>query len=388
MSTVLVFGVVLLIAALISARAQRGILSTAVLFLMAGVVAGPGLLDLLSTTPSRRVPSLVAEVALFAVLFTDGMHLTLTQLRSAWRLPGRALFIGMPLTLVMIAALAHWVVGLPWPAAWLVGAALSPTDPVFAAALVGADHVPRRVRELLNIESGANDGLALPIIATLLAVNGAAQASFGLALGGAAMGVALGVAIAWCAVRLARARWFEVSGPYAPLGVLAIGLVVLGTTSLLHANEFLAAFAAGVTIASSSERARLAFAPVGELVSEVLKLGALLIFGAVLTPSLFATLRMQDYVFAGLVLVVARPAAMVVSLLGSRLERREIVAVAWFGPKGFASVFFGFLILEAGVPQAAQVFQLLALVIALSIVAHSSTDVLVARGFRGTREDT
>lgn len=148
------FAAVLLLAVLVSSLAHRTILSTAVLFLAAGFVLGGGVLDVLDLTPQDPVIGTLAELALFAVLFTDGMRVGWSDLRSAWRLPGRALGWGLPLTLGVTALLAHYLVGLDWPEALLIGAVLAPTDPVFAAALVGNERVPGRLRRLLNVESG------------------------------------------------------------------------------------------------------------------------------------------------------------------------------------------------------------------------------------------
>ncbi|WP_344192526.1 cation:proton antiporter, partial [Acrocarpospora corrugata] len=156
------FAVVLLLAVLLSSLANRTILSTAALFLVAGFVLGDGALGLVSLTPADEIVAVLAELALFAVLFSDGMRVGWRDLREAWRLPGRALGWGLPLTLLVTAAGAHYLVGLGWAQALLVGAILAPTDPVFAAALVGNDKVPPRLRQLLNVESGVNDGLALP----------------------------------------------------------------------------------------------------------------------------------------------------------------------------------------------------------------------------------
>ena len=163
------FAVVLLIGVLISERASRTIISTAVLFLLAGFVLGEGVLGVLDIRSGHPLVETLAELALFSVLFTDGMRVGLPQLRSAWQLPGRALLLGLPLTLAATAVLAHYVVGLPWLESFLLGAVLAPTDPVFASAIVGREEVPGRLRHLLNVESGVNDGLALPIVLVLLA---------------------------------------------------------------------------------------------------------------------------------------------------------------------------------------------------------------------------
>jgi sodium/hydrogen antiporter len=382
MDLLLVFAVVLLLAVLVSALAKRTVLSTAVLFLVAGFLVGDGMLGVVAVTPSSPVVATLAELALFAVLFTDGMRVGWADLRTAWRLPGRALGWGLPLTLLVTALLARYVAGLDWPEALLIGAVLAPTDPVFAAALVGNDKVPGRLRHLLNVESGVNDGLALPFVVVLLAV---AAGSDDLHLTDLvwelALGVAIGIVVPWVAIRLERTRWFAVSPEYLPLNAVAIGLLVLALGKVTHGNLFLAAFAAGITVATVGAAQREAFEQFGELVAEILKLAALLVFGALLAPAFFADIAWTGWVFAVLALVAARPLALWVSFLGAGLGLREQIAAMWFGPKGFASVVYGLLVLASGIAAADEIFHLVALTIVLSILAHSSTDVLVARTF-------
>lgn len=386
MTLLLVFAAVLLAAVLVSALAHRTVLSTAVLFLVAGFVVGDGAANLVHVTPQSPVVATLAELALFAVLFTDGMRVGWRDLASAWRLPGRALGFGLPLTLLVTALLAHVVAGLGWVPALLIGAVLAPTDPVFAAALVGNDKVPARLRHLLNVESGVNDGLALPFVVVLLAV---AAGSHNLHLptlaGELALGVGIGVVVPWLAIRAERSRFFAVSKRYLPLNAVAIGLLVLALGKTTHANLFLAAFAAGITVATVGQREREAFEEFGELIAEIFKLAALLVFGALLSPAFFGRIGWAGWVFALLALVVARPLALWISFLGTRIGWREQAAAAWFGPKGFASVVYGLLVLTSGIATARRVFDLVALTIVASIVLHSSTDILVARTFEQAR---
>jgi len=389
-SAVLVFAAALLLAVLISERASRGVLSTAVLFLVTGFVMSQGVFGVVVLAPHDPVVAVLAELALFSVLFTDGMRTGVKELSTAWRLPGRALFLGLPLTLVFTALLAHWVAGLPWLESFLLGAVLSPTDPVLAAAIVGREEVPWRLRQLLNVESGLNDGLALPIVIVLLAVAGSTELKLGTLASEVALGVGLGVFIPWLAIRLERSRHLGADSTYAPLYAFAIGLLVLSATSILHANEFLAAFAAGITVATIGHEIREAFHRFGELVAELLKLAALLVFGALMSPQFLAEIPWTGYAFAALVLVAVRPLALLMALAGSRLAWREWAAAAWFGPKGFASVVFGLLVLKSGLARADEVFHLTALVVVGSILAHSSTDVLMARWLHkssGSRQD-
>lgn len=385
MTFVFVFALVLLAAVLISDLADRSVLSTAVLFLLAGVAFGEGFLGVIQFGPESSAVSILAELALFSVLFTDGMKVGLNDLKSAWKLPGRALLFGLPLTLVGTALLAHWVAGLPWSEAFLVGAVLSPTDPVFASAIVGREEVPARLRQLLNVESGLNDGLALPIVLAMLAVVASERFSLFGVVGEVMLGVGIGVAIPMAAVWLERTRYFSAHATYQPLNAFAIGLLVLSLSSTLHANEFLAAFAAGITIATIAPEIRSSFHHFGELVAEILKLAALLVFGALISPKFLGQIPAVGYLFAVLAVLVVRPVALSISLAGSPLGWRETATAAWFGPKGFASVVFGLLILDKAKltsfeeGRADQLFHLVAICVVGSILVHSSTDVLAAR---------
>ncbi|NJP33824.1 sodium:proton antiporter [Micromonospora sp. HSS6-12] len=376
------FAAVLLLAVLLSSLAHRSILSTAVLFLAAGFVLGPDTTGVLEITADSEIVATLAELALFTVLFTDGMRVGFADLRSAWRLPGRALGWGLPLTLLITALLAHYVAGLDWPEALLIGAVLAPTDPVFAAALVGNERVPGRLRHLLNVESGINDGLALPFVILFLAVaSGSGDLhldELGLEL---LLGLVIGVAIPWLALRLEKLRFFSASTQYEPLNGVAIGLLVLALGQVTHANLFLAAFAAGITVATFGERQRESFEHFGELIAELFKLAALLVFGALISVEFLGEIHWTGWIFAVLAIVVARPVALGVSFLGSHLTRTEQFAAMWFGPKGFASVVYGLLVLQAGIAAGDEVFHLVALTVVLSILAHSSTDVVIARVF-------
>lgn len=290
--------------------------------------------------------------------------------------------LGPALTLVITALFAHFLVGLDWAESLLIGAILAPTDPVFAAALVGNERVPARLRQLLNVESGVNDGLALPFVVVLLAIAAGEHdlhlAEIGLEL---VAGVAVGVVLPWLAIRIERTRFFAASTKYEPLNAVAIGLLVLAVSDAMHANLFLAAFAAGITVATFGPRQREAFEHFGELIAELLKLAALLVFGALISVRFLADLGWQGWIFAALALIAARPIALWLSFVRSGLPAREQAALMWFGPKGFASVVYGLLVLQSGIPAAEQVFHLVAGTIVLSILAHSSTDVLVARWF-------
>ncbi len=158
-----------------------------------------------------------------------------------------------------------------------------------------------------------------------------------------------------------------------------MGLLVLAVSLRTGANMFLAAFAAGISVVSFSQSVAESFQRFGELVTELLKLAALFVFGALIAPRFFTPLHWLEYVFIALALFAVRPAAIWVALQGSRIGRHETLTVGWFGPKGFASVVYGLLILQAALPHLAH---LVGLAVAGSIVVYSSTDILVGRWFK------
>lgn len=383
------FAVLLLIGVLISERAHRTVLSTAVLFLAGGFLLGPGALGLVTVSAGDPIVGGLAELALFSVLFTDGMRVGFKDLRAAWRLPGRALLLGLPLTLALTALFAHYIAGLPWLESFLLGAILAPTDPVFASAIVGRKEVPGRLRHLLNVESGVNDGLALPIVLILLATAGGSDTHADQLLLEIMLGILVGVVVPAVVLALERLPFLQATTSLQPLLAVSIGFLVFAICQATHANLFLGAFAAGITVATQGRELRHEFEQFGDLVTELLKLAAIMVFGALVTPDfLFREIPFAGWIFALTALLIARPLALLVSFIGAKLNRAEQITAMWFGPKGFASVVYGLIILESGIPLADQLYHLVALVIVLSILAHSSTDVVIARRFGRTQAKT
>ena len=269
--------VTLMVAVLVSDLARRSMLSTSVLFLIVGVtMAG---LHVGELSAGRPLVQHVAEVALASTLFTDAMRLPLRDLRAIWHLPGRALFVGLPMTLLISATLTKILIGLPWTQSLLVSAVLSPTDPVLAAAIVDARRVPGRLKQLLNVESGPNDGLALPCVLLLLGRLQSHKTASYVIVGELAGGVALGVALAAATIWTYRLRFFGATPLYRPLFAFALLMMTWSIATQAHVNAFLATFAAGVTLTTLSPQARQHFGPMGERLSELLKLAALLVFG-------------------------------------------------------------------------------------------------------------
>ncbi len=378
MTLLIAFACSLFLAVLLSGWAKKTILSSAVLFLAAGILAGSGIV------PGTAVPRLdslrfVAEVALFSTLFSDGIHTGgFANIRHEWHLAGCALLIGMPLTIFLIALVGHYAAGMNWIVALLLGAALSPTDPVFVSAIFQLDTVPQRIKRALNVESGMNDGLALTAVVVLLSAATTKHGSIPSVIWQLVLGLLIGIAVPWLGIKIEETRLFEAVGVFQPLLAFSLAVLVYSVCLATGANEFLAAFSAGVTTATMSRRASDAFHPFGEIVSELLKLAALLVFGAIMARQLLLPLSWQEYLFLVLAVFAVRPFATALAWVGTNVGPKELLTFGWFGPKGFASVVYGILILQAGLTHAAH---LVGVAVILSIVVFSSTDIFVGRIF-------
>ena len=379
---ILTFGLVLMLAVLLSERAHRTLLSTAVIFLAAGILIGDAGIGWVRLTTGDEVIERFAEGALFTILFVDGAEVSIKDVAQAWRLPGRALLLGMPLTIGGIALASRFILRVTWPEAFLIGAILSPTDPVFVTSILEHEAVPIRLRRLLGLESGLNDGIALPMVMILLGMVGHRAIHPLTEILRAGLGVLVGVGVTVPFLWLEGRSFFAPSTRYRPLAGIAIAAVLFGVARMLHANEFLAAFAGGVALATQQSELAKALRQVGRPLAESVKLATLLVFGAVLRVDLLLAWGWAGLAFALVALLAARPLALVLGLIGGGLSRKEWLAAAWFGPKGFASLLYALLMLHAGLPRGELLFQAIALVIVISIVAHSSTDVAVARVFR------
>ncbi len=371
------FGGLLLLAVLLSELADRSILSISVLFLVAGF--GLGAFGLLTFDPHDDTISRLVEYALFSVLFTDAMNLSVGDIHRVEWLAGRLLLLGMPLAIAGVAELAHLLTGVSWVVAFLIGAVLSPTDPVFAAAIVRRKEVPRLLRQVLNVESGVNDGFALPAVIIALSLLMPTERGLGGVLAELAGGVAVGVAVPYLAYQAVKYGRGSPTNLYKALYCFAIALMIAALSELIGVNLFLAAFSAGVTAASVSPEYVVAFRPLGRAISEVFKLAAIVAFGSLITFQMLGSTPFLVYLFALLILVVVRPLVVEAVLIGTELTWRERIVAGWFGPKGFASIFYGLLVLHTEGVQATYLTQVVAIAVLASILLHSSTDVVAAR---------
>jgi NhaP-type Na+/H+ or K+/H+ antiporter len=382
-ATATALGLLLIIGALLSGLAQRSFLSLTALFVLAGFAVGPGGFGWIDFRARSGFVEDLAFVALIVILFRDGLEVEGEMLQREWRLPVRKLVLAMPITAAIVAVAAHALIGFSWTESFLIGALLSPTDPVLTSSIITNPRVPRIVRHSLNLESGLNDGLALPAVLALLAALSATSEQFvwwRFVIQDIGLGFAFGLACGWLASLLlprAQSRPLEHSIPSHQKSLFALGVAfaTYGLTVLSpKGNGFIAVFVAAIVLGVRRPDLRLHFERRADEIVEIVKLGIFLVFGSLLTLHALTLEGLPALVFVAVVFLLARPVAVCVALLGTPTDRPTRLFMGWFGPKGVATMTFALLVLDQNIASGERIFDLVALVVFCSIIVHGASD--------------
>ena len=374
----------------LSARLERFDVTAPILFVLIGMLLTHGPLAPLGFAPSTELVKSLAEVTLVLVLFSDASRVGLRDLRADLGRCLRLLGIGLPLTIGLGTLLAFALFkGMSIWLALLVGAALAPTDAALGAGMMVNPAVPARIRRLINVESGLNDGIATPVVLIALAgagaVGHAASTGPAEAVGELALGVLIGAAVGGAGgflVRTARRLgWTE--GAFAGSAVLALAVCAYACALALNGNGFIAAFAGGVAFGAIGGQGGERLVPFVEETGALVSLLVWLSFGVVAVIPAITNLTWQMALYAVLSLTVIRMVPVAVALIGARFGRPAVAFVGWFGPRGLASVVFALLALEAlGQHIAGPAVAIITFTVLLSVITHGATADPLARWYR------
>jgi sodium/hydrogen antiporter len=358
---------------------QRSYVSAAMFFVTAGLVAGL-VLGLLDLSVGGEPVKLLAEVTLTLVLFADASRISLSALRTEFSVPLRLLGLGLPLTIVAgaLAGLAL-LPGVGLAEAFLLAVILACTDAALGQAVVTDERLPSRIRQGLNVESGLNDGLCVPLFWIAL---GVAQAEEGVLSDNAALrlvleeigyglvgGVVAGV-IGVVALRAGTSRgWVE--GHWVQILTAATAFLAAGIATALHGSFFIAAFVGGLVFGSL----RRAHGPeVTYLVDEggeLLNAVTFIVFGAVILGPVLDEITWQLAAYALLSLTLARMVPVALAMLGTGARRPTVAFLGWFGPRGLASIVFGVMMLQEGsLAHERELLVAIVLTVGISVYAH------------------
>lgn len=356
MSGLAVIAIVFVAYAVLASRLDRWWITAPMVFVAAGVILGPHALGILPFSLSNEVVLTITELTLGLLLFADASTIRLRDVRGDESLPGRLLFIGLPLTVIAGAVAAHFLLpGVGWVLAALISTILAPTDAALGLAVVTNRVVPARIRRALNVESGLNDGIATPFVTLFIAVAAAdeglslhdwgldALKQIGLAIvAAAAVGIVGGKLLSWATDR----GW--TSAVSEQIAILALALLAFEGSVAIGGNGFVAAFGAGIAFGAATRGKRLG--PAGAF-TETLGLAASFlvwsIFGALFVGQIFTrSLSARPILYAAVSLTVIRMAPVAIALIGTKLRPATVAFMGWFGPRGLASVVFTLIALE------------------------------------------
>jgi sodium/hydrogen antiporter len=388
-TSVLVFVAVVLVWVLFSRRMEARSVTAPIVLTVAGFVTALAI-GSPSDLESERIRELI-EVTLALVLFVDASSIAVHWFRDEWRYPARLLGIGLPLTIVLGTVTAAFL--FPGQNFWVlavVGAALAPTDAALGVSIVENERIPLRLRQVINVESGLNDGLVTPIVSFCIAIAAAsledvADRPFVSAVLEVLIGAAVGFLIGASGGRvlvLARDRGWAVPAlvPVAPV-VVAVGTYVLVTA--LGGNGFVAAFVCGVGFGAATRRGA-ARSTVGHAhkegdqllefsrrTSQLLGFAVWFVFGESVLGDLSTAHLGMAVVYAVLSLTVLRMLPVAVAALGLHLPRDTVLLVGWLGPRGLASIIFAILAADRlGGESGDFVLTVVAVTVAVSVLAH------------------
>jgi NhaP-type Na+/H+ or K+/H+ antiporter len=390
---ILLFGALLAVVAALSGVMRGTVLSISVLSVALGI--GLAATDVVSVDATDSAVVHLIELALILTLFSDGLFVDRELLRIHWGPVTRAIVLAMPITLGLLAVMGRGIFpDLTWEEAFLLAAVLTPTDPVVTSTVVTAQRVPSTVRHTLNLESGLNDGLALPFVLFFLVLaepGGDAGGEAANLLGEAGFGALVGIALGVVGGRLHRhLPGGGITARYEGIYAIGFGLAAFGLADVTIGNGLIAAFVAGIVMGVAEHEIPDAFVEFAENVSVISQVLTFFVFGALIVATGYDEEIWRLAVFIPLVLLVARPVAILVSFVRSQLPGPQKVFIAWFGPKGVASMLFALFVLKSDVGASSTIFDIAAIVILSSIVAHGLTDTVgaswIERRMRGAGE--
>jgi NhaP-type Na+/H+ or K+/H+ antiporter len=385
-------GIAIIAYGLFSKRLRATPITAPLAFSAFGFLCGAGALSLARIDLAHGAVEVLAEVTLVIVLFSDAARIDARRLFRDHDLPARMLLVGLPLTILAGGAVAYGLFpSLGVAGALLLASTLAPTDAALGQPVVTDRAVPVRVRQALNVESGLNDGIALPAVLICLSIASAGAAA-GESVGdfvklgvlqvtlGPAAGILVGAIGGRLVARAARAGLS--SRTFEGMSVLAMALLAFAVAELVGGNGFIAAFTAGLAFGAAARERCSVLVEFMETEGQLLTLLTFFIFGAALLPEAIPHLDGRVILYAALSLTVIRMVPVALSMVDSGVSRPTTFFLGWFGPRGLASILFALLILaEAELPYRDEVLVITLVTVALSVVLHGVTAAPLARAY-------
>jgi sodium/hydrogen antiporter len=396
-----ILAVFLLIYSAIAGRVERSLISGPIVFTGVGLILGPYGLGVLRLDIGGEGLRALAELTLAMVLFTDAANADLSVVRRNLGLPERLLLIGLPLTIVLGflgAAIVFPSLGILEMA--LLAALLAPTDAALGKPVVTNQAVPPVIREALNLESGLNDGICVPIVVLLLGLAVGTQIGHGtmihairVVVEAIGLGAAIGLVLTWCTTRMLRfaERHGWISEHWVEIPIVALAAACFAAAQAAGGSGFIACFVGGLLLSGLRERHKAELLRGAEHAGEALALLTWVVFGGIVVARMFDRVTWPALLYALLSLTVVRMLPVFLCLIGTRTSTADKLFIGWFGPRGLATIVFAVLVLDEKLPGNDTIILAAGWTVLLSVIVHGVTanpivKAMGARSSQGPRE--
>ena len=377
----LIFGAVFFAFSLVSKRVQGTIITPPILFTVGGFCLARLLADTAGLSYNEGGLHVLAELTLILVLAADASQISFDELKKQKAIPVRLLLIALPLIMLTGAVVAHTVFPIGWYEAALIAAILAPTDAALGASVLADKTVPSKIRQGLNVESGLNDGIALPAVLFFACFLNIAHQSTDenwlifLSLQ-VIIGPIAGMVVGWVGGQLialaSKKGWM--TSEFQGIAAIALAVIAFAAAEICHGNGFIAAFVAGLTYGNLHVHYSKFLHEFTETESQFLAYLTFFLFGALILPEAIHHMDGRTVLFAILSLTIVRMLPVFISMIGLGLRLPTIAFMGWFGPRGLASLLFALLVLEdLQVEQAEFIQTVVATTVLLSVILHGIT---------------
>ncbi|SHG87812.1 cation:proton antiporter [Ferrimonas marina] len=373
----------------VAARVEKSLISGPMLFVFAGVLCGPVGLQWFSGDATQTELRVIADLTLALILFIDAANANLATLRRSYHIPGRMLLLGLPGVLLTGFALALWVFDqMSVYEAAILATILAATDAALGKAVVSNSKVPETLREGLNAESGLNDGLCVPILLVLIALaqgrgeEGGDLLAITLVAQELGIGLLIGVGLTLLAAAMMRFCYRRgwVTKVWLHISVVAIAVGIFSVAQSLHGSGYIAAFTGGLLFGHLMKEHTHDLLLAAESDGETLALVTWFVFGLAVVGQVLPLFNAQIVLYSLLSLTVIRVLPIFLSLSGSGLTPASRLFLAWFGPRGLASIVFAIIVLNAGLEGGETIAIVVVCTVLMSLIAHGlSANPLVHR---------
>ncbi|WP_022939820.1 cation:proton antiporter [Psychromonas hadalis] len=396
-SVILTIAILVLAYGYISKVLTRFNISGPMVFTGLGLLISPLLLNISTLQVDAEFVTIIVELALVLVLFSDAALLDLKLLRQSWRLPARLLLIGLPITIIAGTFVAQLMFPNE-PAIYmlLLALLLTPTDAALGKAVVSDPMVPAKIRSTINVESGLNDGIVFPLVITVVAMivsglTGDGEGGWmGYVLKQVIFGALVGAFIGYVGTKLTqfsvKKQWMQSS--YKNLIPIALAILAFYLAEVFHGNGFIAAFFAGLYAGNTSAPMREHIEEFAESEGEFLVLVSFFLFGLAFVPVTYQFINLNIIIYSLLSLTLLRMLPVIICLIGAKLDGKKIdfatmSFIAWFGPRGIASILYVLIVAHevGGIKGFETIYAVVTVTVLMSIVAHGLSALPLARWY-------